>query len=49
MKLKRKIDDLTSLKLKDLMKAIGETCSREETIKARKIFKIYFDRTEIVE
>ena len=44
-----KISDSTSLKLKELMKAIEGTCSPEESMKARKIFKIYFDRAEIVE
>ena len=40
----------TSLKLKGLMKVLEETgCSSEEKIKARKIFKIYLDRAEIVE
>ena len=48
MKLIKKIDDSTSLKLKELMKAIEGTCSPEESMKARKIFKIYFDRAEIV-
>ena len=39
----------TSLKLKGLMKALEETgCSPKEKINARKIFKIYLDRTEIV-
>ena len=49
MKLIKKIDDSTSLKLKELMKAIDGTCSPKEKMKARKIFKIYFDRAEIVE
>ena len=39
-----KILDSTSLKLKELMHALEETsCSLEEKIKARKIFKIYLD------
>ena len=39
-----KISDLTSLKLKELMKSLEETgCRAEEKMKARKIFKIYFD------
>ena len=45
----RKIDDSTSLKLKELMKTIEGTCNPDEMKKARKIFKIYFDRAEIVE
>ena len=49
MKLIKKIDNSTSLKLKELMKAIDGTCSSEEKKKVRKIFKIYFDRAEIVE
>ena len=49
MKLIKKLDNSTSLKLKELMKAVEGTCSPEETMKARKIFKIYFDRAEIVE
>ena len=49
MKLINKLDALTTLKLKELMKAVGGTCSLEEKLKARKIFKIYLDRTEIVE
>ena len=49
MKQIKKIDDSTSLKLKELMKALEGTCSPEESMKARKIFKIYFDRAEIVE
>ena len=43
----RKIDDSTSLKLKELMKTIEGTCNPDEMKKARKIFKIYFDRVEI--
>ena len=44
-----KISDSTSLKLKELMKSLEETgCSQQEIMKARKIFKIYFDgKTEI--
>ena len=39
-----KISDSTSLKLKELMKALEETgCSEVEKVKARKIFKIYLD------
>ena len=49
MKLIKKIDNSTSLKLKELMKVIEGTCSPEEKKKARKIFKIYLDRAEIVE
>ena len=48
MKQIEKIDDSTSLKLKELMNAIEGTCSPEESTKARKLFKIYFDRVEIV-
>ena len=46
-----KISDSTSLKLKELMKALEETgCSEVEKVKARKIFKIYLDgRAEINE
>ena len=46
-----KISDLTSLKLKELMKSLEEAgCSAEEKIKARKIFKIYLDgRAEVDE
>ena len=44
MKLIKKIDDSTSLKLKELMKVLEETgCSEVEKVKARKIFKIYLD------
>ena len=51
MKLIKKLDDATSLKLKELMNALEETgCSPEEKIKARKIFKIYLDgKTEVDE
>ena len=49
MKLIKKIDDSTSLKLIELMKAVEGTCSSEEKMKARKIFKIYIDKAEIVE
>ena len=39
-----KISDSTSLKLKELMKALEETgCSEKEKMKVRKIFKIYLD------
>ena len=39
-----KISDSTSLKLKELMKALEETgCREEEKMKVRKIFKIYLD------
>ena len=39
-----KISDSTSLKLKELMKSLDETCcSPEEKGKARKLFKIYLD------
>ena len=39
-----KISDSTTLKLKELMKALQEIgCSSEEKLKARKIFKIYLD------
>ena len=48
MKLIKNLDDSTSLKLIELMKAVEGTCSPEEKIKARKIFKIYLDRAEIV-
>ena len=46
-----KISDSTSLKLKELMKALEETgCSEVEKVKARKIFKIYLNcRAEINE
>ena len=44
MKLIKKIDESTSLKLKELMNVLEETgCSPKEKLKARKIFKIYFD------
>ena len=44
MKLINKIDDSTSLKLKELMNVLEETgCSPKEKLKARKIFKIYLD------
>ena len=36
MKLIKKLDDSTSLKLKELMNAIEGTCSQEEEIKAQK-------------
>ena len=44
-----KISDSTTLKLKGLMNALQKVgCSSEETLKARKIFKIYFDsKTDI--
>ena len=48
-KLVKKINHSTSLRLKDLNKIIEGTCSLEEKIKAKNIFKIYFNRTEIVE
>jgi len=48
MKLIKKLDDSTSLKLKELMIAVEGTCSPEEKMMARKIFKIYLDRVEIV-
>ena len=48
MKQIKKIDDSTSLKLKERMKDIEGTCSPEESTKARKLLKIYFDRVEIV-
>ena len=44
-----KIIDSTSLKLKKLMKAVEGTCSFEEKMQARKIFRIYLDRAEIDE
>ena len=44
MKLINKIDDSTSLKLKELMNVLEETgCSPKEKLKARKMFKIYLD------
>ena len=44
MKLIKKLDDSTSLKLKQLMNALEETgCSPMEKLKARKYFKIYLD------
>ena len=44
MKLIKKLDDSTSLKLKELMNVLEETgCSPKEKLKARKIFKIYLD------
>jgi len=44
MKLIKKLDDSTSVKLKELMKVLEETgCSPKEKLKARKIFKIYLD------
>ena len=49
MKLIKKIDNSTSLKLKELMKAIEGSCSLKEKKKARKIYKIYLDKAEIVE
>ena len=44
-----KISDSTSLKLKELMKALEDMgCSEVEKMKARKIFKVYLDgRAEI--
>mgnify|MGYP001422364697 CR=1 FL=1 len=42
-----KISDSTSLKLKELMKAVEGSCSFEEKMQARKIFRIYLDRVEI--
>ena len=45
-----KILDATSFKLKELMKSLDETgCSKEEKVRARRIFKIYLDRAEIDE
>ena len=38
-----KIPDSTSLKIKELMKAIEGTCSLGEKERAKKIFKIYLD------
>ena len=49
MKLVKILDDSTSLKLKKLMKVVEGTCSLDEKMKARKIFKLYLDRAEIVE
>ena len=49
MKLIKKIDDSSSLKLKELMLAIEGTCSLEEKMKARTIFKLYLEKVEIVE
>ena len=44
MRLIKKIDDSTSLKLKELMNVLEDTgCSSKEKLKARKIFKIYLD------
>ena len=44
MKLIKKLNDSTSLKLKELMNALEETgCSPKEKLKARKFFKIYLD------
>ncbi len=44
MKLINKLDDSTSLKLKELMNALEEIgCSPKEKLKARKIFKIYLN------
>ena len=49
MKVVKRLDS-TSLKLKELMKALEETgCNPKEKIKARKIFKIYLDRAKIIE
>jgi len=39
-----KISDSTLIKLKELMQSLDETgCNTDEKIKARKIFKFYFD------
>ena len=46
MKIITKIDDSTSLKLKELMKAVEGTCSFEEKMQARKIFRIYLDTAD---
>ena len=44
MKQIKKIDDSTSLKLKELMYSLDEAgCNPDEKIKAQKIFKIYLD------
>ncbi len=43
MKIIKKLDNSTSIKLKELMQAIEGTCSPKEKLKARKIFKIYLD------
>ena len=48
MKLIKKLDDSTSLKLRELMKAVEGTCSPDEKMKAQKIFRIYLDKTAIV-
>tara|TARA_Y100000590_G_C15721677_1_gene1013727 strand:+ start:2869 stop:3009 length:141 start_codon:yes stop_codon:yes gene_type:complete len=45
--MKLKIEDSTSFKIKELLQAIENTCSIDEKIQAKKIFKIYLDRTEI--
>ena len=47
MKMIKKINNSTSLKLEELMKAVEGTCSLKEKTKAKKIFRIYLDRTEI--
>ena len=47
MKLIKNLDNSTSLKLQELMKAVDGTCSPAEKMKAKKIFRIYLDRTEI--
>ncbi len=39
-----KMSDSTLIKLKELMQSLDEAgCNPEEKIKARKIFKLYFD------
>ena len=45
--MKLKIEDSTSFKLKELLKAIKGTCNINEKMQAKKIFKIYLDKTEI--
>ena len=48
MKLIKKTNDLNSLKLKELMNVVEGTCSLEEKKEAKKIFKIYLDKSEII-
>ena len=45
--MKLKIEHSTSFKLKELLQAINGTCNIDEKIQAKKIFKLYLDRTEI--
>ena len=48
MKLIKKTDDPNSLKLIELMNAVDGTCSFEEKVEAKKVFKIYLNKSKII-